>query len=138
MLNRVGDRERLMDRGCAPWGRRASDLGGATLWMRHGYGFLTKNRRHRCRALLPEADQHVIHSVLQPRVGLVQFAGSFGSKLAKLIPVVHMSEGAKNQFRTHDVYISLLLTNPSSLSYRLLLAKNPPNQMLALCSEKRP
>jgi hypothetical protein len=64
--------------------------------------FLTGSRCcDRSRALIPEAEEHIIHCILQSRIGLVKLSGRLGSKLTKLVTVVDMSQSAKNQFRTH-------------------------------------
>ena len=78
-------------------GQRAPELSGATLRvLRDGNGFVT-NGRGRCRARFPEADQNVVHRVLQAGVGLVQLAGRLGGKLAELVAVRNVGECSKDK-----------------------------------------
>lgn len=59
-----------------------------------------------------KAAQHFVCRVLQPRVRLVQLAGSLACQLAKLIPIGHVRKCPKNQIRAHDT--NLLFRNESA------------------------
>ena len=83
--------------------------GGAAMLLRNRDWMLMDGLRGRCRALNPEAEQHIVHRILQPRIGLMQLASRLGGKLTELVPVADMSQSAKNQFRTHGSEISLLI-----------------------------
>jgi hypothetical protein len=81
-----------------PAARRPGLSGATLLVLRDRERFLTRNGGCRCRACCPEADQHIVHRILQPRVRLMQLASRLGGEQAKLVTIADMSECTKNQF----------------------------------------
>jgi hypothetical protein len=71
---------------------------------------------------IPKAIQDLIGRVLKAGVRFMQFASRLGSELAKLITVLYVSEGSKNEVRAHHL---LLIFNPvAAKSVSRSLARN--------------